>query len=923
MTSRAIRYNPGFLDDEELVKLFVVRKHDLDFVLETLRDVKRPANAHILIVGPRGIGKTTLVRRIAAQVRTDPDLGRKWYPIIFSEESYEVGTPGEFWLAALFHLAGQTKDQRWLKAYGELKLESDEARLCDRALAQLMDFADEQQKRLILIVENLNMLLRDQLDDQDAWDLRHTLQNEPRVMLLGTATIRFEEIQNVDKAWFEIINIHELKPLDNNETQTLWKSFTGAQLALSQLRPVQILTGGSPRLISILAGFATKTSFRELMDNLVQLIDDHTEYFKGQLDSLAATERKVFVALLDLWDPSSAKVIAQTARLDVSKTSSYLNRLVSRGAVTVLRSGRKKLYQAAERMYNIYYLMRRRSQPSERVRAVVTFMVQFYQGDQLVTQAAKLAEEACHLEPARRLDHYNAYESIVSLSCEADRLRIVMTTPKEFFDIPDIPTSVRNLKQSHLDDAESWITLANVLRKDPSRTKEAEDAYKKAIELDPEEPRAWSGLGRLYEATKRYVEAEQTYERAIDLNPDSRAALSGLAWIEARNLMNYERAEMALRKLVELAPEEESYWIRLAELLYRHRGQDEEAKQAFQKAIEVSDEIFHPWLHYGDFLASHLKDYEAAEHAFRKTIEANPDCDRAWAHLGGVLHNVARYDESETALREALKLNPTNGWAWGELGHLLFSHLNRNIEAEQALRKAVEVDPEDSWAWQELANFLRDELQQFEEAEQAYKKVVELDRDEASAGWLNLIELYLKRIQKPEAAMKQAERFIERWAEDAKKLNNIAWLFYEAAPEKYLPTIENWARDAVVKGKNNWVPVHTLISILARESKWEEALILAPKVLDATAKSEKAIRPATDFIILAASSGFAKEALSMVIESKGSKALEPLAVGLRIFLGDSEFTAQEIFEVGQDVARRIRDLQIERSSENSGSAFKN
>jgi tetratricopeptide (TPR) repeat protein len=200
---------------------------------------------------------------------------------------------------------------------------------------------------------------------------------------------------------------------------------------------------------------------------------------------------------------------------------------------------------------------------------------------------------------------------------------------------------------------------------------------------------------------------------------------------------------------------------------------------------------------------------------------------------------------------------------------------------------------------------------------------VELDRDEASAGWLNLIELYLKRIQKPEAAMKQAERFIERWAEDAKKLNNIAWLFYEAAPEKYLPTIENWARDAVVKGKNNWVPVHTLISILARESKWEEALILAPKVLDATAKNEKAIKPATDFIILAASSGFAKEALSMVIESKGSKALEPLAVGLRIFLGDSEFTAQEIFEVGQDVAKRIRDLQTERSSENSGSAFKN
>jgi tetratricopeptide (TPR) repeat protein len=920
MTSHAIRYNPGFLNDEELIQIFVVRKHDLNLLLDTLRDDKRPANPHTLIVGPRGIGKTTLVRRVAAEIRRDPDLSHKWYPIVFSEESYEVSTPGEFWLSALFHLAGQTKDPRWQKAYAELKLERDEARLCNRTMTQLMDFADEQAKRLILVVENLNMLLGDQLDDQDAWDLRHTLQNEPRIMLLGTATVRFEEIQHVDKAWFEIINIQELKPLDDIESQTLWENFTGDQIGGSQLRPVQILTGGSPRLISILAGFATKTSFRELMDNLVQLIDDHTEYFKGQLDSLAATERKVFVGLLDLWDPSTAKVIAQTARLDVSKTSSLLNRLVSKGAVTVVQDGRRKLYQAAERMYNIYYLMRRRSEPAERVRAVVTFMVQFYQGDQLVTQAAKLAEEACHLEPARRLDHYHAYESIVSLSCETDRLRIVMTTPKEFFDIPDIPTSVRNLKQSHMDDAESWINLANEVRKDPSRSSEAEDAYKKAIELDSREPRSWFGLGSLYKEMERYVESKQAYERAIDLKPDYRAAVSELAWIEVYHLKNYEQAEKALRKLVELAPEEERYWIRFGELLYRYRGQNDEAKQAFQKAIEVSDDVFHPWLHFANFLA-HLKDYEPAEHAFRKTIEANPDCDEAWAHLGGVLHNVARYDDSETALREAIKLNPNNGWAWGELGHLLFGHLNRNKEAEQALRKAVEVDPEDSWAWLELANFLRDELRQFEEAEQAYKKVVELDQDDASNGCLNLIELYLKRIQEPDAAMKQAERFVERWAEDAKKLNNIAWLFYEAAPEKYLPTIENWARDAVVKSKNNWVQVHTLSSILARENKWEEALILAPKFLDATAESEKAIKPATDFIILASASGFAKEALSMVIASKGSKALEPLAVGLRIFLGDSEFTAQEIFEVGQDVARRIRDLQTGRNSENS--SFKN
>jgi len=49
-----------------------------------------------------------------------------------------------------------------------------------------------------------------------------------------------------------------------------------------------------------------------------------------------------------------------------------LARLVARGAVELYEERpRRKLYQAAERLYNIYYLMRRRGQPADRVRAAV------------------------------------------------------------------------------------------------------------------------------------------------------------------------------------------------------------------------------------------------------------------------------------------------------------------------------------------------------------------------------------------------------------------------------------------------------------------------------------------------------------------------------------------------------------------------
>ena len=119
----------------------------------------RSIDQHLLIVGPRGMGKTTLVLRIAAEIRADAELAKQWYPLSFAEESYPVTTAGEFWLEALCHLARQTGESRWQCAYAELRNERDDVRLRERALAQLLDFADGQQQRLLLIVENLQMLL--------------------------------------------------------------------------------------------------------------------------------------------------------------------------------------------------------------------------------------------------------------------------------------------------------------------------------------------------------------------------------------------------------------------------------------------------------------------------------------------------------------------------------------------------------------------------------------------------------------------------------------------------------------------------------------------------------------------------------------------------------------------------------------------
>ena len=106
MSQLPLKYNPGFADDEDLIRLFVVRQQCLDFILRTIDENNGPSNQHVLVVGPRGSGKTTLVRRVASELRTNSKYNG-WFPVIFAEESYEVSTPGEFWLEALLRLANQ------------------------------------------------------------------------------------------------------------------------------------------------------------------------------------------------------------------------------------------------------------------------------------------------------------------------------------------------------------------------------------------------------------------------------------------------------------------------------------------------------------------------------------------------------------------------------------------------------------------------------------------------------------------------------------------------------------------------------------------------------------------------------------------------------------------------------------------------
>ena len=227
MAVTARKYNPGFLTDDELVASFCVRTSEFESMVEMLRDCTGSSNPHQIVIGPRGSGKTSLLLRIAAEVRRDAGLSSRFFPVVFAEESYEVATAGEFWLECLSRLAAQALrregDPDLQRTVEDLRTNSDDQTLAERCLASLLDFSDREGKRLVLMVENLNMMFRDMSDPDAGWLLRHTLQNEPRIVMLASATSRFDEIDNPEHALYDLFRVRTLRPLDADECAVLWE----------------------------------------------------------------------------------------------------------------------------------------------------------------------------------------------------------------------------------------------------------------------------------------------------------------------------------------------------------------------------------------------------------------------------------------------------------------------------------------------------------------------------------------------------------------------------------------------------------------------------------------------------------------------------------------------------------------------------
>ena len=161
-------YNPHRLTDEELMKTFIARQELFQSVLaDIVAERPRGVPQHHLVVGQRGMGKTTLLQRIAVELRTEEYQG-KFVPLTFPEEQYvEVDRVSKFWLNCLDSLADalerEEKHEKVHRIDEEVKrleaLRVDETTFAEECRDAFDRAWRDLKRRPVLFIDNFNLLL--------------------------------------------------------------------------------------------------------------------------------------------------------------------------------------------------------------------------------------------------------------------------------------------------------------------------------------------------------------------------------------------------------------------------------------------------------------------------------------------------------------------------------------------------------------------------------------------------------------------------------------------------------------------------------------------------------------------------------------------------------------------------------------------
>jgi tetratricopeptide (TPR) repeat protein len=139
--------------------------------------------------------------------------------------------------------------------------------------------------------------------------------------------------------------------------------------------------------------------------------------------------------------------------------------------------------------------------------------------------------------------------------------------------------------------AETWFERASEWDADPAQWKDALEAYRRVVVLDPSYAAAWNNLGLLLHRMGRYDEAREAYDTAVAQDPSCAEAAYNLGSL-AEDQGDVEAGIAHYRRALEVSPDYADAHFNLAAALAR-TGRGADAVSHWQRYLSLDSGS--PW----------------------------------------------------------------------------------------------------------------------------------------------------------------------------------------------------------------------------------------------------------------------------------------------------------------------------------------
>lgn len=716
-------YNTQRVTDEQSRALFSARYKQFNAIMTSLarNDSSEPPQHH-LVIAQRGMGKTTLLKRIEVELRSAP-YNERYEPLLFPEEQYNVKDLSSLWLNCVDVLADQLEKKHEDTIVDEI----------DTVVSNLMKISDNEERaretyrflkliprrinrQLVFLIDNLNIIFS-RLSKAEQHTMRSLMCENGAPVIIGASPVMIDDVINYEAPFYDAFKIHVLDKLTleelNSIIMNLAEMTNARELKLSlrkfqpRIKALYHLAGGNPRTAVLLFRQLSRGFSNDINDDLEAILDDLTPVFKGKFEELSEQLQIIIDSIALAWSPVTLDALRNSTGYENGQLSPQLKRLVDTGWIEkpATRKGKGGAYEISERIFNIWYLMRRSSRRQKKSVYCLSNFMEVYYGEEIDNVANYYIENPLHstkevitaLALARLLEDRQK----AGVLCEKSRNYIYGNQSGKsdlfsYFDYEELYPDVKSFNWS-----------------EDLRTKIENNEFKEALHI--------------IDAMRK---SNSDHELQIMFDYTSALLYKGLHELD--------KAESIMRGLISGDSDVEPHYIMLSEILIEKNPKDFTEVNTFADRFleKKADDIY--WLRIKVKYYDTNRLYNEEIEVLNRLLGIMPKHKETLIHLGNAYANNKEFDKSLQVYSELYELYPDDDIVWS--GYVTNLVKDRNLSKAKKVLADHKADCQDNPIYVLLNANILDEEGSKSKAEQLYLKC--LDTVAQNVSLVYLFKLY-------------------------------------------------------------------------------------------------------------------------------------------------------------------------------------